>query len=273
MTETPTRTLPNGHIPQIGLGTYQLQGDDAKQSVHAALQSGYEHIDTAEIYDNQPAIGAAITDEDRDDLFITSKTWRNHYTHEQVLTSTDKTLQELDTAYLDLLLIHWPKDGTDYEAILRAFKKLVDAGTVKNIGVSNFTIKHLKQIIPVADRVGIDIAINQVEFHPYLCQDDLLDFCEANNIQLEAYAPIAKGRVADDETLGEIADNHDKTPVQVALRWALQHDVVAIPRSSSHDHIDENIQVFDFELNEREMQRINNPARGLRLYDPPFSEF
>jgi diketogulonate reductase-like aldo/keto reductase len=272
---TPTKQLPDEHIPQIGLGTYQLKNNAAKQSMRAALRAGYKHIDTAEIYDNQEAIGDALNDADtsRDDIFITSKVWRDHFTHEQILTSTDETLRELQTDYLDLLLIHWPKEGADYDAMFRAFKKLVDAGTVKNIGVSNFTTEHLKRVIPVARDAGVSIAVNQVEFHPYLYQDDLLAFCEDNDIQLEAYAPIAKGRVADDTTLGDIADNYDKTPVQVALRWAVQHGVVSIPRSSDHDHIEENIDVFDFELSERDMQRINNLDEGMRLYNPPFAEF
>ena len=265
--------LSNGSIPKIGFGTYQLQGDTCEASVQAALNGGYEHIDTAEIYDNQSEIGEVLSDVDRDDVFVTSKVWRSHFTFEEVLTSTDQTLRELETEYLDLLLLHWPKDGADYESLFRALGKLVDAETVRNVGVSNFTVNHLKQVLPIAERVGVDIAVNQVEFHPYLYQEELLEFCEEHDVQLEAYAPIAKGEVVGDEELKRIGDNHGKSPVQVALRWALQHDVVAIPRSSNTDHVESNIDVFDFELLEEEMTRINNLDKGMRLYNPPFAEF
>lgn len=265
--------ISNGSMPSIGLGTYQLRYDTCVDSVEAALDAGYEHIDTAEIYDNQPEIGEVLSDVDRENVFVTSKVWRSHFTFEQVLTSTDQTLQELQTDYLDLLLLHWPKDGADYESLFRALGELVDAGTVRNVGVSNFTISHLKEVLPIADHVGVDIALNQVEFHPYLYQDELLEFCEEHDVQLEAYAPIAKGDVADDEVLRRIGDDHAKSPVQVALRWALQHGVVAIPRSSNPEHVRSNIDVFDFELSDEEMKRIDNLDEGMRLYHPPFAEF
>lgn len=268
-----TRSLPSGDIPSVGLGTYKLQGDVAEQSVATALGAGYDHIDTAEIYGNQPDIGRVIQEYDRDDLFITSKTWRNHFSHEEVLTSTDQTLQELQTDYLDLLLIHWPDENADYEAMLRALKKLVDAGTVKNVGVSNFTVSHLKTFLPLAEQVGVDIAVNQVEFHPLLYQDDLLSFCQTHGVQLEAYAPLATGRVAESHVLQDIGERHGKTAFHVALRWALQHGAVVIPRSTDPDHIRSNIDVFDFELSSDEVKRINAIDQHERMYNPPFAEF
>lgn len=267
------KELSTGYIPTVGLGTYQLQGNNCESAVKAALNQGYEHIDTAEIYDNQACIGKALSQTNRDKLFVTSKIWRSHFSYEAVLTSTDRTLRELQTDYLDLLLLHWPKRGADYESLFRALKKLVDAGTVRNIGVSNFTIDHLRDVLPVADRVGVDIAVNQVEFHPYLYQEDLLAFCEEHDVQLEGYAPIAKGDVVGDEELSRIGQRYGKSAVQVALRWAIQHGVVVIPRSSSEDHIRSNIDVFNFELSDEEMKRVNNLHRGRRLYDPPFAEF
>lgn len=265
--------LSDGSVPSIGLGTYDLQGRNCKQAVQAALSSGYDHIDTAEIYHNQADIGEVIADYEREELFITSKVWRNHHTHKGVLTSTDQTLQELGTEYLDLLLVHWPKSGTDYKAMFRAFKKLVDAGTVRNIGVSNFTISHLKNVLPIAEQVGISIDVNQVEFHPYLYQAELLEFCEEHHVQLEAYAPLANGNVIDEPVLRRVGETYGKSAAQVALRWALEHGTVVIPKSGDKRHIRENQQVHDFSLSDEEMERIDNIGKQTRFYNPPFSEF
>jgi 2,5-diketo-D-gluconate reductase B len=228
------------------------------------LEMGYRHVDTAEIYDNENQVGEGIAaaDVDREDFFLTTKVWRSNLRHDEVLESVRQSVDQLGVEYVDLLLIHWPHPRVPVAETLDAMTQLRDEGLVSHLGVSNFTRSQLQEAIQVADA---PIVANQVQYHPYNDQSDLLDFCVANDVALTAYSPLARGDVLSDDTLAGIGKHYDKTAPQVALRWLVQQDnVVAIPKATSRDHIEENRAVFDFSLTEEEMQRIADRTGGLR---------
>ena len=259
-------------IPEIGLGTWKLKGYECIGAVRKALEIGYRHIDTAEIYTNEEEIGEAIKGFLRDKLFITSKVWPNQLNHDRVLKSCEMSLKKLRTDYIDLYLIHWPDKYLDIKDILKAFKFLYDQGKIKAFGVSNFTINHIKDTLKIADRLNLPITVNQVEFHPLLYQRELLDFCKKNNIVITAYSPIAKGRVIENGVIKEIARNYNKTTAQVSLRWLLDKGTVVIPKAKSEKHLAENLDV-DFKLSEEDNKKIDNININQRLTNPGFAEF
>jgi 2,5-diketo-D-gluconate reductase B len=251
-------------IPKLGLGTWQNTGQSCADAVRMGLEMGYRHVDTAEIYDNENQVGEGIAaaDVDREDFFLTTKVWRSNLRHDEVLESVRQSVDQLGVEYVDLLLIHWPHPRVPVAETLDAMAQLRDEGLVSHLGVSNFTRSQLQEAIQVADA---PIVANQVQYHPYNDQSDLLDFCVANDVALTAYSPLARGDVLSDDTLAGIGKHYDKTAPQVALRWLVQQDnVVAIPKATSRDHIEENRAVFDFSLTEEEMQRIADRTGGLR---------
>ncbi|MBW3561036.1 MAG: aldo/keto reductase [Actinobacteria bacterium] len=255
-------------IPKLGFGTWELTGDECYDAVRHALELGYRHIDTAQAYGNESEVGRAIADSgvDRDDLWVTTKIWRTNLRPDDVRRSTERSLQELGLDQVDLLLIHWPSDEVPLEQTLAAMDDLREAGRTRAIGVSNFTPTLVEEALGLAP-----ILCDQVEYHPYLAQTELRDLCVQNDLMLTAYSPLAKGRVPGDETLEEIGDAHGRSAAQVVLRWLLQQDnVVAIPRSSSADHREANLDVFDLELSDDEIGRIDDLAGGRRLIDPAF---
>lgn len=262
-------------IPAIGLGTWMLKGKECEQVVSKAIQCGYRHVDTAEMYDNEEYVGLGLanTGVSRSQLFITSKVWRDNLGKEEVIRSCRLSLERLGTSYLDLYLVHWPNKEISLEETFSAMKQLLDEGKIKAMGVSNFTIEHLKEAILVAEKLGISIAVNQVEFHPLLYQKELLDFCNEHDIQLVAYSPLARGEVLSHPILKEISQEHTKTSAQVVLRWLLQKDIVVIPKSSSEDHLRKNLDVHDFSLSKEEVERIDSMDKNKRLVNPPFNEF
>lgn len=265
--------LNSGHeIPILGLGTWQLKGETCKQAIKTAIELGYTHIDTAWIYDNQSEIGEALKEMniEREKYFITSKVWMEDLSYENVIAECAETLHDLQLEYLDMYLIHWPNNKFPVKDTLRAFKDLVDQGKVKSIGVSNFTIKHLKEALEVSD---VPISTNQVEFHSHLYQKELLDFCKEKGIVLTAYSPIARGEILNDPVLTEVANKHNKSTAQVALKWLEQKDIVIIPKASSKEHLEDNMDLFDWELTEEEIDQIDNIKTQSRLIDPAFAEF
>jgi diketogulonate reductase-like aldo/keto reductase len=265
-------TLPSGHkMPVLGLGTWQATGDEAKQAVKRAIELGYRAIDTAWIYQNQKEIGEALKEISipREELFITSKLWNDMHTYDDVIASCKETLQQLQLEYLDLFLIHWPVPSVPIEETMRALKTLVDEGLVKSVGVSNFSIKNLRDALAVSD---VKISMNQVEFHPGLYQKDLLEFCNKSNIAVTGYCPIAKGKNFDDPSLKSVAEKHNKTPAQVSLRWLIQHGIFVIPKSVSEEHLKENMET-DFELDAEDMDKIDSMPAMDRICDPPFAEW
>ncbi|MBI2106279.1 aldo/keto reductase [Candidatus Woesearchaeota archaeon] len=265
--------LKSGHeIPVLGLGTWQLKGDKCREAVKKAIELGYKHIDTAWIYDNQEEVGKGIKDSkvEREKLFVTSKVWTEHLGYDDVLKQCNETLAQLDLNYLDLYLIHWPNKDINLSETLRAFKKLVQEDKVRSIGISNFNVARVKE---AKEKSEIPISINQVEYHAYLNQENLLKTCKENNIALTAYSPLARGEVLEDPILIKISNEVDKKPGQVALRWLIQKGIIVIPKASSEEHIKENMEIFNFELSSRQMNDINNIQVKRRLVNPDFSEF
>jgi diketogulonate reductase-like aldo/keto reductase len=260
-----------GSMPVIGLGTWQIEGERCTKAVKAALDLGYRHIDTAKMYGNETEIGQAIRGFPREQLFITTKVWNTDLGYDDTIASCDDSLAQLDTAYLDLLLIHWPNRNIPLAETFRAFKRLVDEKKVRAVGVSNFTIARTEEALAAADKLGLTIAVNQVEFHPFLYQKELLEFCRQHNIQLVAYSPLARGMVMRDKTIAEIAKRHGKTPGQVSLRWILDKGVVVIPKASSKEHLAENLDL-DFKLTPDETAALDKLPQQ-RLVAPGFAEF
>ena len=252
-------------IPAIGFGTFQLSGEDCERAVRTALEAGYRHVDTAEYYDNERAVGNAIdaAPVDREEVFLTTKVWRSNLRAEDVREAVEASLDRLGVASVDLLLIHWPHPRVPVEETLGAMAELREEGLVRHLGVSNFTREGLTE---AREAIDAPIVTDQVQYHPYKDQETLREYCAANDSALTAYSPLAKGQVLGDETLANIGDRYDKSPAQVALRWLIQQEgVVAIPRSSSPEHIAANLAVFDFELSDAEMERIDGLSGGLSM--------
>lgn len=264
MPEVPKSKLKTGgEIPVVGFGTAVL-GEKLENSVRNALDNGYTYLDTAEGYHNEERLGKILKDYDRENLFITSKVLPSNLNYGQVLESCDRSLAKLGTSYLDLYLIHWPNPAISLRETLNAFKKLYDSGKIKNIGVSNFNLYQLR----VARRISeVPISINQVEFHPWYHDEKLLSYCKENDIYLNASAPLARTAIFQDSLVNELADKYAKSPAQVVLRWQVQKDVITIPRSSSKEHIKQNIDIFDFELESSEIEDIDNIPKEKRCDD------
>ena len=246
-------------MPMLGLGVYKVEdGAVTVDTVKAALDADYRLIDTAAIYQNEESVGQALREAGvpREDVFVTTKLWNEFHGFDEALQAFQDSLDRLGLEYVDLFLIHWPmpRFGKFVETY-KALEQLYEEGRVRAIGVSNFEIEHLEQIIQSCSIVP---AVNQVEIHPYLSQKELIAFCKRYDIQIQAWSPLMKGREAlEDDTIVEIAKRHDKSPAQVILRWHLQNGVAVIPKSVTPSRIKENIQVFDFTLTKEEMAAID----------------
>lgn len=261
----PTTRLPSGdELPVVGKGTYELEGETVQEPVEMALDVGYTHVDTAEGYMNEPALGEVLADHDREELFVTSKVLAKHLNYESVIESAKQTLSDLQTNYLDLYLIHWPNPAISVRETMDAMATLKAQGLVRNVGVSNFDTYQLSAAMHVSD---VPIAVNQIEFHPYLQRPELLEYCRKHGITVEAAAPLARTKVLDDPVIEELAETYDRTPAQIVLRWAIEKDVVVLPRSTSREHIEQNIDLFDFELDETDHARIDDLDRDEAVYD------
>ena len=264
----PTKTLPSGaELPALGLGTYDLDDDETADSVRAALDAGYGHIDTAEGYHNEEAIGDALaeSDVDRDDVFLTSKVLAKNLNYESVIESCETSLDRLGTDYLDLYLIHWPNPAISLRETLQAMAELRDRGLVRDVGVSNFSAYQLSCAHHVSD---VPIAVNQIEFHPWFQRPDLVDYCRETDTVIEAAAPLARPDVFDDEVVAELAEKYDRHPAQVVVRWAIDNGVVPLPRSSTPDHVRANADL-DWELDEADRRRLDERDRDAPVYDTP----
>jgi 2,5-diketo-D-gluconate reductase B len=258
-------------VPEIGLGTYKLYGRECYNTVRTALDIGYTHIDTAQMYKNEKEIGEAIrkSGKNREDLFITTKIWHTNLEHDDVLQSVEDSLKELNSHYVDLLLIHWPNKKFSLEQTYEAMMILRDQGKALNIGVSNFPLSLLRESL---EEFRVPLFCNQVEFHPFLAQFDLLDYSYENDFLVTAYSPLAQGKVNDHEVLKKIAEEYGKTAAQVSLRWLIeQENVVAIPKASSEEHLRENIDVFDFALTDEHFEQIDELEKSVRLVNPTFA--
>tara|TARA_Y100000310_G_scaffold345469_1_gene465337 strand:+ start:3166 stop:3984 length:819 start_codon:yes stop_codon:yes gene_type:complete len=259
-------------MPMLGLGTWKSQGNDVKNAITIALKNKYTHIDTAWIYQNQNEIGEAIKESgvEREKLFITSKIWREYLNYDEALKNAEETLKQLELDYVDLLLIHWPNKNIPMKDYLTALKKLLDDGKAKSVGVSNFTIHHLQDALKLNI---VPISVNQVEYHPYLNQKELLQFCKDNGIALTAYCPLARGEAVNDPLLEEIGKKYNKSAAQVSLRWLHQKDILVIPKSITESRIIENMNIFDFELSNEDMEKIDSLNKDYRICNFDLGEF
>lgn len=248
-------------IPALGFGSFELAPDEAYRMVVHALELGYRHIDTAQIYRNEEAVGEAIRSSGipRGDIFLTTKVWVEHYRDGELQASARASLERLGTDYVDLLLLHWPSPDVPLEETIAALNDARAQGFARHIGVSNFTSELVGRAVAAS---AADLVVNQIEYHPFLDQRVVHETLEQQAMALTAYCPLAQGQVFDDPVLREIGARHGKSGGQVALRWLLQQEnVVAIPRSSKPAHVEANLAVFDFELDADEMQRIHALAR------------
>ncbi|MFD2655018.1 aldo/keto reductase [Gracilibacillus thailandensis] len=266
-----TTTLHNGvKMPWFGLGVFLVEeGEEVYNSVKWALEHGYKSIDTAAVYGNEEGVGKAIKDSGipREELFITSKLWNGDQGYEETLQAFETSLNKLGLEYLDLYLIHWPvPELNKYKESWKAMEKLYNDGKIRAIGVSNFKEHHLEDLMSEAQVAPM---VNQVEYHPHLQQRSLHEFCKQHNIQLEAWSPLKQGKILDDPTLTDIAKRHGKSTAQVILRWDLQQDVVTIPKSVKQHRIQDNADVFDFELTEEEMKLIQDMNKDERVGPDP----
>lgn len=259
------KILNNGcKIPILGLGTYLLKpGEETYRACLWAIEVGYRHIDTASFYKNEEDVGKAIRDSgiDRNEMYVTTKVWNDDQGFDKTLRAVETSLKKLDFDYIDLVLVHWPVPGLRKET-WKALEKVYDEGIVASIGVSNYTIKHLQELFNYANVIPV---VNQVEFSPFLYQKELQKFCEENNIYIEAYSPLVRGRRLDDARIVQIAKKYSKTPAQVLIRWALQIGTIALPKSSKKERIVENANVFDFELDEEDMKLLESCNEGFRI--------
>jgi len=242
-------------IPAIGLGTSELRGRTCARIVEQALKLGYRHIDTAQSYENEREVGEGLRSSGvrRDEMFVTTKVWTTHFAPHDLERSTKESLVKLRLHEVDLLLLHWPNPQVPLEETLGALAHVKQIGLAKHIGVSNFTVALIEQAVKTCAE---PLVCDQVEYHPYLDQTKVREACVRNGMTLVAYSPVAKGRVRNDETLREIGRVHGKTAAQVSLRWLVQQNLCAIPRTSRIERLSENLDIFDFELSDDEMAQI-----------------
>jgi diketogulonate reductase-like aldo/keto reductase len=248
-------------IPTLGFGTWELRGDTARKLVESALEIGYRHIDTAQMYGNEAEVGAALKAGGlpREEIFVTTKVWPDNFRRGDLERSADQSLARLGLTYVDLLLLHWPSPDVPLAETMEALNAVAERGQARHIGVSNFNTARIDEAVRRSAR---PLVTNQVEYHPFLSQDPVLARCRERGMSLTAYCPLARGRVFSDPTLARVASAHGKGPGQVALRWLVQQDgVIAIPRSSSAAHARANFAIDGFELTAAEMAEITALAK------------
>ncbi|MFB6092254.1 MAG: aldo/keto reductase [Haloquadratum sp.] len=247
-------------VPKVGLGTWQLTGETCYEAVSTALELGYRHVDTAQLYGNETEVGRAIADADvdREAVFLTTKVAPGNAGSDDLRRSVEASLDRLETSYVDLLLLHWPNPLVSIDETMGAMDRLVDAGTAAHVGVSNFPELLLERAREAADA---PLVTNQVQFHPYRPQRGMLGYCQSEGLFLTGYSPLARGRAIQDDDAQRLADEYGKTPAQVVLRWATQHrDVVVIPKSADETHLRQNLSIFDFKLTRAEIDELTKPS-------------
>ena len=255
-----TTILNNGIImPLFGLGVYlSEEGTECYNAVQTALDLGYRHFDTASFYDNEKSLGKAIRDHsvDRSEIFVTTKLWNADHGYDKTLSAFEKSLKNLDLDYIDLFLIHYPVENIRMET-WKAMEKILESGDCKSIGVSNYMTHHMEELLA---NCNIPPAVNQFELSPYCYQSraDIVSLCRENNIAVEAYSPLVRTKRFDDPKLLAFAKKYGKTPAQILIRWALQENIIVIPKSSNPIRIKENADIFDFSISETDMELINN---------------
>ena len=268
-------------IPQPGFGTFMTKdGEEAIQAVKWAVETGYRHIDTAAIYNNEKGVGEGIRQcgVSREELFVTSKIWNSERGYDKTLKAFDKTMSDLGLDYLDLYLIHWPANERQFgkkasklnQETWRAMEKLYEEGRIKAIGVSNFMPHHIERLM---EKATVKPAVNQIEFHPGLLQKECVEFCKEQEITVEAWSPLGRGELIFDELLMGLAEKYGSTVAQLIIRWVMQHDIVPLVKSTKQSRIEENFQVFDFEISGEDMQRIDEMKPVRMGPDPDDADF
>ena len=268
-------------IPQPGFGTFMTKdGEEAIQAVRWAVETGYRHIDTAAIYNNEKGVGEGIRQcgVSREELFVTSKVWNSERGYDKTLKAFDKTMDDLGLDYLDLYLIHWPANERQFgkkasklnQETWRAMEKLYEEGRIKAIGVSNFMPHHIERLM---EKATVKPAVNQIEFHPGLLQKECVEFCKEQEITVEAWSPLGRGELIFDELLMGLAEKYGSTVAQLIIRWVMQHDIVPLVKSTKQTRIEENFQIFDFEISSEDMQRIDEMKPVRMGPDPDDADF
>ncbi len=266
----PKKKLNDGtEIPMLGFGTWQIEGEKCTEAVKTAIEVGYRHIDTAFAYYNESFVGPGLKDISRDELFVTTKLWREFHDPKRVEEACDRSLKDLGIDHLDLYLIHWPERKNSFPEMVHEMHKLKEKGKIRSVGLCNSTIHHIQDLY----NQKLEIAVNQIEFHPFLVQSELLKFCLTHNIAVTAYSPLARGEALNNELLKEIGQKYGKSPGQVTLKWLMQKDIIVIPKSSSEPHMRENFEIFDFKLTEEEILKVDGLNENKRLIVPDFQEF
>ena len=264
-----TVTLANGvAMPYLGLGVYQSkEGDEVIKASLDALEAGYRHIDTAALYGNEKGVGEAVRQSTipREEIFVTTKVWNSDQGYDNTLKAFETSMQKLDIEFIDLYLVHWPVKGK-YKETWKALEKIYQEGHVKAIGVSNFLQHHLEDLLADCE---IKPMVNQMEFHPYLVQQDLIDYCNNHQIAYEAWSPIMQGKIFEVDLINTLAEKYQKTPVQIVIRWDLQKGVITIPKSSKKERIIANADVFDFELAAEDVAALDALDKGYRFGPDP----
>lgn len=259
-------------MPQLGFGTAELTGEEGRRSIEEALEVGYRHIDTADFYGNHREIGAAIqaSELSREDIFVTSKVWHDSLRKQEVIDAGHRFQEELQSEYIDLLLVHWPNSEVPIQETLEGFAALRDEGVISAMGVSNFTVPHLQKAL----QAEAPIECNQVEFHPTFRQNELHEFCRKNGIAVTAYAPLGHGDDLDVLEVKEIAEKHGASSAQVIVSWLLHCGILAIPKARDPKYIEENFQARHVELDKEDMQKMAGiERRDNRMYNPDIAEF
>ncbi|HEU0256576.1 MAG TPA: aldo/keto reductase [Microbacteriaceae bacterium] len=269
-TLSPTLEFSDGHrIPQLGFGVYKIPDDEATRAVRVALETGYRHIDTAAFYRNEAGVGRAVRESgiDRSEIFVTTKVWNDRHGYDETLRSFDESLSQLGLDYVDLYLIHWPAPKQDrYVPTWHALERLRDEGRARSIGVSNFKPHHIERLLAES---GTTPVIDQVELHPMLPQRETREWCAAHSILVEAWSPLARGRMLSSPVIGRIAQKHGVTPAQCVIRWHLEQGLVVIPKSAHAERIRSNFDVFDFTLDDSDLAAIAGLESGERTGRDP----
>ncbi len=267
----PTYRLRSGYeMPILGLGTWRLTGEECTLAVSKAIEMGYSHIDTADAYGNHVEVGQGLASFDRSGLFVTSKVGPEKLGHDDLITTCERNLDELGLDYLDMYLLHWPNPDIPMAETFEALKELHDDGKLRSIGVSNFIIERLAQAIEISE---LPICTNQVEFHPLLYQEELLRFCKANDVVVTAYCPLGRTEALHSEVIGSIAEQYERTPAQVCLRWLVQKGMIVIPKTRSEQRMKQNAEIFDWELSAEAEQRIDDIPEEKRVVRLSIAEF
>lgn len=260
---TTTVDAQGARIPALGFGTARMTGDECRRAVEHALEVGYRHVDTASMYENEGAVGDALaaSEVDREDVFVVTKIHPDDAAYDDAIASGRRSLERLGIETIDLLLLHAPSHEAPLEETLDAMADLRDDGVVAHVGVSNFSVEQLDRSRKLAD---VPVVANQVKYHPYHHQPELLEYCHEHDVCLTAFSPLAEGTVPGDERLAAIGDAYDKSAAQVALRWLVQQPpVAAIPKASSNTHVEANAAIFDFELTDDEMAAVTDVGDGV----------